>query len=78
MQSLPDKNIGSAKNLKVCLFIPIYVFIMKRYEPLRMKIDHLSTTLGVENDVESHCNVNSQGYIRFGLFWKYAEIGYFG
>ena len=22
-----------------------------------MKIDHLSTTLGVENDVESHCNV---------------------
>ena len=22
-----------------------------------MKIDHLSTTLGVENDVESHCYV---------------------
>ena len=22
-----------------------------------MKIDHLNTTLGVENDVESHCNV---------------------
>ena len=22
-----------------------------------MKIDHLSTTLGVENDVKSHCNV---------------------
>ena len=22
-----------------------------------MKIDHLSTTLGKENDVESHCNV---------------------
>ena len=24
-----------------------------------MKIDHLSTTLGVENDVESHCNVKN-------------------
>ena len=22
--------------------------------------------------------INSQGYIRFRLFWKYAEIGYFG
>ena len=23
-------------------------------------------------------SINSQGYIRFRLFWKYAEIGYFG
>ena len=22
--------------------------------------------------------INSQGYCRFRLFWKYAEIGYFG
>ena len=22
--------------------------------------------------------LDSQGYIRFRLFWKYAEIGYFG
>ena len=26
-------------------------------ESLWMKIDHLSTTLGVENDAESHCNI---------------------
>ena len=25
-----------------------------------MKIYHLSTMLGVENDVESHCNVNQR------------------
>ena len=27
------------------------------YEPLRMKINRLSTKLSVENDVESHCNL---------------------
>ena len=48
MQSQPEKNIGSAKNLKVCLFIRIYIFL---FEPLLMKIDHLSTHLRVENDI---------------------------
>ena len=53
MQTQPDKNIGSAKISK---FAYLFEFTFL-YEPLRMKIDHLSTTLGVRNDVESHWNV---------------------
>ena len=53
MQSQPDKNIGSAKISK---FAYLFEFVFL-YEPLRMKIDHLHTTLGVVNDVESHYNV---------------------
>ena len=42
--------------LKISKFAYIFEFIFL-YWHLRMKIDHLSTTLGVGNDVESHCNV---------------------
>ena len=53
MQSQPDKNIGSAKKSQSLLIYSKLYF----NEPLRMKIDQLSMTLGVENDLESHCNV---------------------
>ena len=52
MQSHPDKTISSAKISK---FAYLFEFIFL-YKPLRMKIDHLSTTLGVEYDVESYYN----------------------
>ena len=42
MQPQPDKNIGSALISK---FAYLFEFIFL-YEPLRMKINHLSTTLG--------------------------------
>ena len=47
---------------KICVLLKIskFAYLFESiflYEPLRMKIDHLSTTLGVENDVESHCNI---------------------
>ena len=42
--------------LKISKFAYLFEFVFL-YEPLRMKIDHLSTKLGVENAVESHCNV---------------------
>ena len=42
--------------LKISKFAYLFEFIFL-YEPLRTKIEYLSTTLGVVNDVESHCNV---------------------
>ena len=42
--------------LKISKFAYLFEFIFL-YDPLLMKIDHLSTTLSVENDVESHCKV---------------------
>ena len=38
-----------------------------------------SETMGAFSSPKySHVIINSQGYCRFRLFWKYAEIGYFG
>ena len=52
MQSQTDKKMVL---LKISKFAYLLEFIFL-YENLRMKIDLLSTTFGVENDVESHCN----------------------
>ena len=57
--ALDKCNLNQTKIL-VLLKISKYAYLFELvflYEPLRMNLDHLSTTLGVENDVESHCNV---------------------
>ena len=53
MQSQSDKILVL---LQISKFAYLYEFIFL-YEPLRKKMDRLSTTLEVENEVESHCKV---------------------
>ena len=55
MQSQPDKILVL---VKISKFAYLFEFIFL-YEPLRLKIDHLSKTLGLENDIESHCGDKS-------------------
>ena len=57
--ALDKCNLNQTKIL-VLLKISKFTFLCEfafLYEPLRVKIDHQGTTLGVESEVESHCNV---------------------
>ena len=57
--ALDKCNLNQTKIL-VLLNISKFAYLFELiflYEPLQKKIDHLSTTLGEENDAESYCNV---------------------